>query len=215
MAGTTMQASSEELLRQEIMADAQRQAARALRNAEREAAALERSAAEEADEFAARTLEAAREEASRRERLQQAKIPIAKRRLHARHIEDELEVLKAAALELLAPEHRPVTREALLELIAGPLRRMRGDQFVMQLSPADNALLGSDYLPRLRELSGKAGLTLEAGEPLAAADVGPLLRDQTGGQMWDNRLAARLRRLWPSLRREIAKELLGEAPDWQ
>lgn len=203
----TNQAKPEDLLREEIINDARRQAKRIARRAQQEADKHAQDTDSRAKAFDETTLAQAGSEAEKIRRLQMAKIPIAKRRMRAQFIEDHLNSLNLLARQRLAPEKNPLSREALIKLIAQGVSQMRGDHFTMSLAPQDLKSLGDDFIDELRTASGKSELTIEMAEPLPPSDSGPLLTDRDGRQRWDNRLQQRLSRLWPNLRREIAKML--------
>ena len=194
-------------LREEILADAKRQADRIVRRARQEAETIAEQAASEAKRFRDQTVEQARLTAARRADLQAAKLPVEQGRLRATHIEALLDAVRRDAAKALDPEHAPLSREALLGLIAAAAGGMAGDTLVLRLTPADRRSLTDNFLEPLRSHTGKHHLQLELGEPLAARDAGPILSDIEGRQLWDNRLSARLVRLWPLLRRALAADL--------
>lgn len=192
-------------LRQEILADARRQAERMLRRARQEAEAFAAQAEQEAAGHRGQALEQARQTAARQTALSLARIPVARARLRAAHIERLLALVRADAAAQLTPPSHTLSREALLALIAGPAGAMAGETFEVRLSRADRLTLGESYLDDLRRRTGKPSLVLRlAEEPLPDTETGPVLSDSEGCQLWDNRLSARLARLWPGLRRQVA-----------
>jgi len=192
-------------LRQEILADARRQAERLLRRARQDAEALAAQAEQEAAGHRGQALEQARQTAARQTALILARIPVARARLRAAHIERLLASVRADAAAQLTPPSHTLSREALLALIAGPAGAMAGETFEVRLSRADRLTLGESYLDDLRRRTGKPSLVLRlAEEPLPDTETGPVLSDSEGRQLWDNRLPARLTRLWPGLRRQVA-----------
>ena len=192
-------------LRQEILADARRQAERLLRRARQDAEALAAQAEQEAAGHRGQALEQARQTAARQTALILARIPVARARLRAAHIERLLASVRAAAAAQLTPPAHALSREALLGLIAGPAGAMAGETFEVRLSRADRLALGETFLDDLRRRTGKPSLVLRlAEEPFPDTETGPVLSDPEGRQLWDNRLPARLTRLWPGLRRQVA-----------
>jgi vacuolar-type H+-ATPase subunit E/Vma4 len=204
-----------EILRGEILADARRQAERLLRRARQEAEAIAKQAAQEAARNRDQMLEQAREAAARNTALQLARIPVARARMRAAHIERLLRDVREAAAEQIVPRRQRLSRDALLTLIADAVSAMEGETFLLQLSPADRPTLAESFLDDLRRRANKPGLEIHLGEPLADDASGPLLRDVEGRQIWDNRLSARLARLWPELRRQTAALTGLDAPDPQ
>jgi vacuolar-type H+-ATPase subunit E/Vma4 len=218
VAETVKEKDPQAMLHKEILADAQRQSGRLLRRAQQEAEAITAQAEEEAAAHREQALEQARQTAGRRSAVRLARIPVVRTRLRAAHIEKLLTSVRTAAAEQLAPSAHKLSREALLTLIAEPVAVMDGDTFNLQLSRADRQTLGDNYLDELRRRAGKSALDIRlAGEPLPDKDAGPVLSDPEGRQHWDNRLSARLTRLWPELRRQVAAAtgLNAVAPEWE
>ena len=60
--------------------------------------------------------------------------------------------------------------------------------------------IGACNVYRIDGQSGEIAIVADA----AMTDGGAIVQDAVGGQVWDNRLLARLARLWPELRRQIA-----------
>ena len=52
---------------------------------------------------------------------------------------------------------------------------------------------------------------LEVQEDPSIEGGGVIVQDAGGRQVWDDRLSARLSRLWPDLRREIVARVAGES----
>ena len=200
-------------LRQEILADARRQAERLLRRARQEAEALAAQAEQEASGHREQALEQARQTAARQTALVLARIPVARARLRATHIERLLLSIREAAAARLAPTEHPLSREALLALIAEPAGAMAGETFEVRLSRADRLTLTDTFVDEIRRRTGKPGLELRLAEPLPDTDAGPVLSDPEERQIWDNRLARRLARLWPGLRRQVAADTGLDAAD--
>ena len=200
-------------LRQEILADARRQAERLLRRARQEAETLAAQAAQEASGHREQALEQARQTAARQTALVLARIPVARARLRAAHIERLLQSVCEAAAARIAPKAHPLPREARLALIAEPAGAMAGETFDLRLSRADRLTLTETFVDEIRRRAGKPGLELRLAEPLPDTDAGPVLSDPEGRQIWDNRLARRLARLWPALRRQAAADTGLDAPD--
>jgi hypothetical protein len=80
---------------------------------------------------------------------------------------------------------------------------MEGNRFVVEVSQADRAALGEEWLEEVRRRAGRPDLVLV---PASAAgnEPGVVVRDAEGRQVCDDRLLARLARLWPAMRRETA-----------
>ena len=78
-------------------------------------------------------------------------------------------------------------REALVTLAAEAVGRMEGDRFVLAVSEADRKALGDGWLEDVRRRAGRDGLELSlAAEPARIAG-GVVVRDADGRQLWDDR----------------------------
>lgn len=202
----------QEKLREEILADARRQADRLLRRAGQEAAAITKQATREADQHRTQAIDLARKTADRKTALLLASIPIERGRMRAARIERLLDSVREGAAAQIKPPN-PLPRETLLSLIAEAAAAMDGGDFLLRLSPADRQTLTETFIDEIRERAGKPQLIIRLAEPLAVQDSGPVLQDTQGHQFWDNRLASRLTRMWPLLRRRIAALTRLDAPD--
>lgn len=197
-----------QVLRQEIIGDARRQAERVLRRARQECENIMATARSEAEKESRQMLDRARATAARRVALALARIPVETGRLRAAHVELLLERVRAESRDrLAAAREEPEERSSLLALASEAMRGMEGESFVMRLAPGGRQALGEEWLPALRAQAGKAGIAVTLGEPLARGENGVIVSDATGRQVWDNRVAARLERLWPALRIAVAERL--------
>ncbi|MFO8014060.1 MAG: V-type ATP synthase subunit E [Phycisphaerae bacterium] len=204
-------ADPQQVLTDEILADARRQADRLRRRAERDAKATIDKAEREAETDRSERLDKARAEADRRRRLTLASVPVEEGRMRAARIEEVLEDIRTAARERLLAREGYEYRAALVRLAAEALAAMEGRTFVLELSGADRDALGPDVAAAVRDRDGREGLDVAlAAEPADIAG-GVIVRDAEGRQRWDNSLAARLARLWWALRRRVAADtgLLG------
>ncbi len=205
-------ADPQQVLTDEILADARRQADRLRRRAERDAKATIEKAEREAEADRTERLDKARAEADRRRRRTLASVPVEEGRMRAARIEEALEGIRAAARERLLARQGYDYRAALVRLAGEALAAMDGQTFVLELAEADRDTLGPDLAAAVRDRDGREGLDVApAAEPADIAG-GVIVRDAEGRQRWDNSLAARLERLWPALRRRVAAEtgLLGK-----
>ncbi|MEA3366682.1 MAG: V-type ATP synthase subunit E [Planctomycetota bacterium] len=200
-------ADPQQVLTDEILADARRQADRLRRRAERDATDTADQADREAEADREQRLSEARADADRRRRLTLATVPVAEGRLRAGRIEEVLDGVREAARERLVARDGYDYREMLVRLAAGPVREMVGQAFVLELAEADRDAVGPDVAAGVRRLVGREGLQASLAAEAAAIEGGVIVRDADGRQRWDNSLAARLERLWPDLRRRIAEEM--------
>jgi len=211
---TAANANPQQALQDEILDDARRRAEETVGNARREADAILAKARADAESERLAALKAAEAEARRRHGLVLATIPIRVARRRAECVEAALERIHDEARRRLEAREGFDPREGLMRLAAEALAAMEGNRFVLQVSDADRRALGDTGLDEVRRRAGRQGLELALGQGDAAIRGGVLVRDDEGRQVWDNRFEARLVRLWPGLRREIAAAagLVSAAP---
>lgn len=99
--GTEKKLTPEDLLRDEILADARRQAERVLRRARSDADALKAKASAAVEAKRAKALEEAKDTASHKAGVILAKVPLEEARFKAARIESELDAIHDAAREIL------------------------------------------------------------------------------------------------------------------
>lgn len=199
--------SSHEVLREEILADAVRQAERMVRKAEREAKALVAKATDESEQERRSKLAAAEATAERQRILTLATVPIEIGRSRATRVERELLALRDQVRERLLARQGFAYGETLERLAAEALARMEGDAFVLELSAKDLQQFGASLPGAVAARVGRPHVTLTVSDEPAKIAGGVIVRDPQGRQIWDNSLAARLDRLWPLLRNKIAEHL--------
>jgi V/A-type H+-transporting ATPase subunit E len=196
-------ANAPEALRAEILAEARRQAEDILRRARAEAEALLAKARAEAEQLRNERLAQARAEASRRAELVLATVSIETARLRALRVEALLQEICDEARRRLQPREGVDHGATLILLTVEAVRQMSGEAFVVKLSPTDRSafenLLGAEVARRV----GGSPVALTFADD-ASVTGGVIVQDVVGRQVWDNRLTARLERLWPELRRQIA-----------
>jgi len=194
----------QEVLREEILADARRQAERTLQRARKEAAGIAETSAAEFSEWQARQLDLARAEAQRRTDMILAGLPVEIGRMRASRIESLLQSVYAEARQRLISREGLDCRQMLVSLVAEAIRGMSGTQFSIILPETDRHLLGKGEIEAIRRATGRPDLELEMVYDPESRDAGPVVRGSEGEEFWDNRLTERLERLWPALRHEIA-----------
>ena len=213
---SSAQSNAENVLQDEILADARRQAAEAAQRAKKEAEAIVTKARIEAENDRRIQAQAAQVEAKRRRDLTLATIPVVVGRRRADCIESALNQIRDEAARQLEARAGFDYRQAVIRLTATALAQMDGNRFILEVSDADNQALGQGWVEEVRRQSGRSGLELSTasanprhcrGMPCAShppAVRGVCIRDAEGRQVWDNTLPARLERLWPALRHELA-----------
>lgn len=201
----TMDQSSTERLREEILADAGREAEKIVMRAKQDAEALLTNAAAEADRLRRELLDEANAEAARQGELILATVPVEIDRLRAARVEALLATIYEEAGERLLAREGFEYRETVIALAASAIRQMEGDAFVVKLSGPDQAILGGALA---EEIVGRAGrqVSITISNSPDISEGGVIVEDGEARQVWDNRLLKRLERLWPELRRQIAAQ---------
>ena len=198
-------APPEGVLREEILTDAERQRERTIRKAKKDADDMMAAARVDADKDRAARLEAARAEGQRRRDLVLATVPVEITRRHAERTEELLRAIHDEALRRLSAREGLDVRRALVALAAEAVTRMEGNRFIVELSEADRRACGDGLGEAIRARAGRPEIAIEiTAVPGESAQAGLVVRDPEGRQVWDNRLVARLERLWPALRHGIA-----------
>lgn len=203
----TSQANGPELLRREILEEAHRQEEEILRHARETGGALTAKAEREAEQARKEKMDAARAEAKRRQEAILATVSVGTSRMRLARIEELLREIHDRARQRLQNSDGLERRQALAGLAARALGSMAGNRFVMRLAGVDFRLLGNGLADEVRRRGLRPGIELrvEAGSEIKGGSC--VLLDEEGRQMWDIGLEARLERLWPELRRQIAAQV--------
>ena len=193
-----------DVLRQEILADARRQSERILRKARQDADDIQAAAEKAIADEQVKVTGEADKEAARRTSLVLARVPVEVARIRANAAEKVLESVRDTVRARLASE--AMTPSRLLSLVSDAVGLVDSD-CVVSLSKTDKALL--DQISDWPSLVAKGcGHAVEvADEPLPEGSSGPCVVARDGSRFCDNRLDARLERMWPALRCEIAEKL--------
>lgn len=195
--------SSEKALSDEILQDARKKADRARRRAEREARRIVREAEEEAQEDRQKTLEAARQRAERQARSLLATLDQEVQRDLLEQRQAQLDRLFDAARERLADRESYHYPAVLAHLAAEAIEAMGAEQVVVELAEEDAGLATEQWLERVREGAGRE-VDIEVADEPAPIEGGVVVRSADGRLCYDNSFEARLRRLRPRLRHQIA-----------
>lgn len=201
---TTPDSKPQEVLREEILAEARRESEDILRRARQEADALLAQAADAAGAARKERLELARTDAARQRELIIASVAVETGRLRAARVETLLQAVHDEARRQLLAREGFDYHEALVTLAASAVRRMAGDTFVVKLSAADRPADGEGLAEEIARRTGRSPLRIQISSDGEVAEAGLIVQDAEGRQVWDNRFSIRLKRLWPELRRQVA-----------
>lgn len=199
----TTKADSTELLREEILVEARKEAEELILRARQDAEASLARAAAEADELRRERLDQARKEAARRSELILATVPVETGRMRAARTEALLLSVYDEARQRLLDRIGFDYREVVVTLASDAISRMAGDDFVVNLPETDQTLAGDRLAGEIQNRAGRP-VTVAVSFRQDITGGGAVIEDGEGRQAWDNRLTKRLERLWPEMRRHIA-----------
>ncbi len=196
--------TSEEGLCAAILAEAHQECAHVLALARKQKEAVVADAVAEASRLKKERLARARAEADHCRELISATLPIEVARKRRSAIEALLETVHKsvrsrceAAQDLESPLRQ-------IALASDAIGRMQGDSFVVKLRRGPSRSEADGLARAIATGVGRSGLRIAVVEDLTIQSDGVLVRDTLGHQVWDNTCLARLERLWPELRRQIA-----------
>jgi len=197
------QQNSPDALCAEILADATRQGGQIRHRAETEAASILSNAASEAEKVRSKTIEHARITAKKQTEMILETVKVERRRMHSARVEALLESVRDEVRRRLRPADAEA-REIVVALAAEAIGQMPANDLVARISVADQSAFGNGLAEEIIRQARRPQLrlTIYADATLTSGDV--TVQDTDGSQFWDNRLQARLQRLWPELRRQIA-----------
>ena len=199
----TTNQNSTEILREEILADARREAEEIVSRARQEAETYVSKISAEAEKIRKEGLDQARAEAAHQSALIIATVPVETGRLRAARIDGLLECIHEEAFQLLMKREGFEYREVLIILAAHAMSNMAGADFVMKLSEEDHAIPGESLSDEIARRVGRPVTITISQEPVIMGG-GVIIEDAEGRQVWDNSFVKRLERMWPELRRQIA-----------
>ncbi len=201
----------ENILTEEILAEARRQSEKAILHAQQEAKSLLAEAGAEADKAREEMLALAHAEALRRKELILATVPVEVGRMRSARVEALLQSVHEDVRRRLLACKGFDYRETVVALAAEAICRMAGDTFVVKVSVADCTTLGKGLAEDIARRTGRGQLTITILAEATITESGLIVQDIEGRQCWDNRLSARMERLWPEIRRQIAVATLLDA----
>lgn len=196
--------NSAEALRLEILATAQRQCQECIQQARQRAAEIRARAVSDAAARRAERLEMAGAEAERIAARARAAVPIEVGRLRRARIEGLLESIHRTVAQRLESLEAMDYRGTLLRLGAQAVPGMSGGTFVLRLAVPDCERFGAGLVAELAQHLGMPESAFKLLADPAIKGGGIIIENATGAEVWDNRFTARLERLWPELRRQIA-----------
>ncbi len=199
----TPEQNSQDAFCAEILREARQQAEELARRARQEADALLAQAQAEAERLRQERLAAASTEAARRRELILATVPAEVARLRSTAVEALLETICEQARQQLAARQEFDYRTILITVASEAISQMTGERFIVKLPGTERRVLGDRLSEAVTARVGRSPLNVTISEERAPKE-GLMVQDTEGRQSCDEDLEARLERLWPQLRREIA-----------
>jgi len=202
---------------EEILADARRQAERITHKAEREADRIISSARQTAERERSRILEEAKQRADKIRRTARGITAQQIRAVRCQALEHVLEQVRKAGMEkVLELTETDDYIESLCALALAAMKDMAGNKFTVILSARDRQKWGAQLEAKLKALAPKQlGRQVEIEIHSEEADFAGGLRivGSNGKEVCDQTFEARLKRLWPQLRQQVASILFGDSLD--
>lgn len=198
-----MGADAAEALSEEIIAQAKREAQKMVEEAREAARTLLREAQHNAQRERERRVEGAKAEGERRREMILATVAVEVGRLRSERVEQLLESVHEEICQRLQGREGFDYRAVLVGLAREAISQMVGNAFVIRISSRDRDLAGEYFAREVEQRVGRPGLTLVIEQEQWGDEAGVIVQDMEKRQIWDNRLRARLARLWPELRGEI------------
>lgn len=208
---TVTDPESSEALCNEILAHAGREHDEIVQGAQRDAEDLLKKARAGADNARQKRIDEARAEGERLKDITLAAASVEARKLRLERIETLLESIREDVREKLPGVRSDGNfADIIVDLAASAIKEMSGEGFTVRLPEGDRPILGADIAGQIAAKAGcPEGSVTVSFEPMAEGE-GPLIEDAKGSQVWDNRFAARLERLWPQFRRLIAEKMFPD-----
>lgn len=201
--------ATEKVLSDEILEDARRKADRAVSRAKREAEKILATATAGAEAETEKALTAARQRGERAAKAILSTIEQEVRRDLLEAQEAELQGLFQAARRRLADRKSCDYPAVLAGLAAQAIGAMATDKVTLELGPADQAIATEPWLAEVRRRVGR-DVAIAVSPEAAAIDAGLIVRSADGRLLYDDSLDARLKRLAPDLRRQLAAEVFAQ-----
>lgn len=195
---------SAESLREEILEQARDQVKEIIGRARDQADNILAAAAAEGQNLRDRLIEKARADARRRKELIESTVPVETGRFLVARIESLLEAVREEVRRRLLAHEGFEYREVLIALVSLAISHMTGNQFVVKLSESDRSSLESSVGEEIVSRVDRPGLIVTLAFDPTINGGGVSVEGADASQIWDNGLLARLDRMWPELRRQIA-----------
>ena len=196
----------QEMLCQEILADARRDCDIVLQSARQKAGDLLINAAAKNESYRKTKLAAAGNEAVTKQESVFATAKIEARLMESIQLETLFQLIYDKIKQKLQAGEGFDYREMLFNLAVEAISNMTANKYSLRLSAADHKILGDDWQEKIRWQTGRNTIEVIIEDDSRITGGGLLVENHEGGEVWDNRLLSRLQRLWPELRIQIASQ---------
>jgi vacuolar-type H+-ATPase subunit E/Vma4 len=193
----------------EIFADARNKAERAMKAAQREADGTTQRAREEARQIEQDILAAARRRADSKVKIIQAAAGPERKRLELNEREKVIRGIVDEAKARLLKRDGAEYAKSLVALAAEAAEALGGGQLVAYLAPQDMEKFRAALPEQVRAALKAGGMDAQISVQSAREPIegGVVVETADGARRVDNSVEARLRRLYPGIRRGIAEIL--------
>jgi V/A-type H+-transporting ATPase subunit E len=206
----TVMSDSVTTLGEQIMEDARKQAEPVKRRAQQKANDIIERARQEAEEAKEQILQEAREKAEAEVQRIEARMELDIENIRRQKYEDELRRVREKAEEYLKKlTESDDYRRALRELALVAIQSMSGNSFELILRNEDREYGPDlvDYLRREASSQSDDEIEVNVGDDTVQGMGGLKVRRRDGKQICNETFDARLERLWPLIRQEIAEDM--------
>ncbi len=203
----------EDVLKDEILADARRRAERVLKRAGRDGERVARRELRKAEDLRKHHIEQAGARIERDKVVFASGLVLEERRRRLATQGQLIDEVFAQALERLRGREGFDYRAVVIRLAVEAVQAMQGDEFVLRLGEADLASMKNDLPAEVaRTVKGPDGreVRLRVADDPAPIAGGVIVARADGCAEYDNSLAARLKRLSSDVRFEVADVLFGD-----
>ena len=202
----------EELLGNDVLADAQRRAERIRRRGERDAEHIREAAEKEAKEAAEAVLRDARRRAEQVSQMVLATLAVEEQKATLSLKEEIIQKALDAAWQRLLAKDGYDYRGLLVQLAASAISQMPGEEFTLELGEGDRERIREDVCRSIEQAvaaHGGRAVKVHLSPTYSAIGGGCVVTGEKGRLRYDNSFEARRRRLHEEVRRQAAQELFG------
>jgi vacuolar-type H+-ATPase subunit E/Vma4 len=204
--GVTTNSDSVQVLLGEIMEEARRESEDIVNTARLEAEAMLEASSAEAQKIREEQMSRDRAEAARRRASIMSTVPVETVRLRAVRTESLLDAVRERVRKRLLGREGFDYRVALTLLASAAVRQMEGAVLVARVSESDRPFVGNGFCEEVLKSVGAPSTRMTLAFDADTTDGGVAVEDSEASQVCDNRFLKRLERMWPELRRQIARE---------